>query len=385
MSLNDITFTKGQGGLGRTIPNSDHKSGIVFLHSYPNAGAPPATPFTTEAISSLGDAVSKGLTEALFPAEYYQLKEFFRVQPDSILYVHFGAAEEAAYDFAEITTLQNYANGELRQIAVMTYSAFVDTNVELIQAVALALENDHKPVSILFAADLTGMIIADLVDLRAKASPLVSVVIGMDGDNDGKALFDAGKIVPCIGAALGAVSVAAVNENIAWVEKFNMALVELDVPAFANGDLVKATDKAVLSQLNERGYIFLKKHIGITGSYFNDSPTCDLATSDYAFIENVRTIDKGIRNVRTALLPKLNSPQLLNGDGTLTLETITDWTNKADNALEQMKKDGEISGYKVEIDPVQDVASTSKITIHITLVINGVARNVEVEIGYGTI
>ena len=383
--LNDIKFIKGQGGLGRTLPNEDHKSGIVFLRSYPAGGSAPAVPFTYDKVTSIADAESKGITETSYPEEHYQIKEFFRIQPDSILHVMFGASEDANYDFAEVTTLQNNADGELRQIAVMTYSAFALTNVPKIQVVAETLEAAHKPVSIIYAADLTGMTLLNLPDLRDQDSAKVSVVIAMDGNAEGKALFDAGKIVPATGATLGAVSKALVNENIAWVEQFKMSSEELDVPAFANGELFKDTPEATLIQLNERGYIFLRKHIGIAGSYFNDSHTCTAITSDYAYIENVRTIDKGIRNVRTVLLPKLNSPVKLKADGTLTLETITDWTNKAENALEQMKKDGEISDYKVEIDPNQNIGSTSKLVINITLVINGVARNVEVEIGYGTI
>lgn len=385
MALNDIKFIKGQGGLGRTLPNDDHKSGIVFLRSYASGSSAPAVPFTYDKVTGITDAESKGITEAAYPEEHYQISEFFRIQPDSVLHVIFGAAEDADYDFEEITTLQNKADGELRQIAVMTYSAFAITNIPKIQAVTAALETLHKPVSVIYAADLTGMTLLNMPDIRSQNSPKVSVVIAMDGNADGKALFDAGKIVPSVGATLGAVSTAKVNENIAWVEQFKMSAEELDVPAFANGELFKDVPEATLNQLNERGYIFLRKHIGIAGSYFNDSHTADLITSDYAYIENVRTIDKAIRNVRTVLLPKLNSPVSLNADGTLTLETITDWTNRAENALEAMKKDGEISGYEVEIDPNQNIGATSKLVINITLVINGVARNVEVEIGYGVI
>ena len=383
MALNDIKFIKGQGGLGRTLPNEDHKSGIVFLRSFASGGSAPSIPFTYDTVTSVADAETKGITVALFPEEHYQISEFFRIQADSILHIIFGANEDANYDFSEITTLQNNADGDLRQIAVMTFSAFTITNVPKIQAVISALEVLHKALSIVYAGDLAGMTLLNLPDLRDQNSPDVSVIIGMDGNADGKALFDASKIVPCIGATLGAISKAKVNENIAWVEQFKMSAEELDVPAFSNGELVKATAEATLNQLNERGYVFLRKHIGIAGSYFNDSHTCEAITSDYAYIENVRTIVKAIRNVRTVLLPKLNSPVKLNADGTLTLETITDWTNKADNALEQMKIDDEISAFKVEINPVQNIGSTSKLVINITLVINGVARNIEVEIGYG--
>jgi hypothetical protein len=207
----------------------------------------------------------------------------------------------------------------------------------------------------------------------------------MDGGAAGKALFDAGKIVPCAGAILGAVSKAAVNESIAWVEKFKMSAAELDVPAFANGDLVSETDETLLNTLNDYGYVFLRKHVGIAGSYINENSTCDLITSDYAYINNVRTIDKAIRNVRTVLLPKLNSPLTLTAVGKLDITTITDFENVAKNELENMVRNGEISAYKVKISPDQDVMATSLLIINIVLVIRGVARNIQVEIGYGTV
>lgn len=381
---NDIKFIKGEGGLGTPLPNKDHQSGIVFLRSYGSA-APPAIPITYEKVSDLADAESKGLTEALYPEEYYQIKEFFRMQPDSILHVMFGAAFEATFDFAEVETIQNNANGELRQVAVMTYSAFVLTNVPLLQAVADTLSTNHKPLSIIYAGDLTGMDLSALPDLRSQSSPNVSVIIGMDGNNEGKALFDAGKIVPVIGATLGAVSSAFVNESIAHIADFKMSVDELDVPAFSNGDLYSATAVNLQNSLNDLGYIFLRTHIGIAGSYINENSTCTLVTSDYNFLNNVRVIDKAIRNTRVALLPKLNSSVTLTTAGLLSYETVIDWENIAKKALENMVVNGEISAYAVKIDPNQNIGTTSLLKINITLVIRGIARNVEVTIGYGSV
>lgn len=385
MGLNDIKFIKGNGGLGAVLPNDDHKSGIVFLRGYALGGTPPAVPFTYSKISSLADAETKGITSVLYPEERYQISEFFRIQPDSELHVIFGAAEAGDYDFEELKTIQNNADGELRQVSVLTYSAFEITNIPVLQAVSDILSANHKPLSVIYASDFTGMTLSALTDLRSQASPSVSVLVGMDGGAAGKALFDAGKIVPCAGAILGAVSKAAVNESIAWVEKFKMSAAELDVPAFANGDLVSETDETLLNTLNDYGYVFLRKHVGIAGSYINENSTCDLITSDYAYINNVRTIDKAIRNVRTVLLPKLNSPLTLTAVGKLDITTITDFENVAKNELENMVRNGEISAYKVKISPDQDVMATSLLIINIVLVIRGVARNIQVEIGYGTV
>ena len=47
---------------------------------------------------------------------------------------------------------------------------------------------------------------------------------------------------------------------------------------------------------------------GLNGSFYNDSFTMDTITSDYAYIERVRTMDKAVRGIRTYLLPHLSSP-----------------------------------------------------------------------------
>ena len=47
-----------------------------------------------------------------------------------------------------------------------------------------------------------------------------------------------------------------------------------------------------------------------------------------------------------------------------------------------MEKAGELSGYKVEIDPEQDVLSTSTVEIVIKQVAVGVMRKIRVRIGY---
>jgi hypothetical protein len=47
-----------------------------------------------------------------------------------------------------------------------------------------------------------------------------------------------------------------------------------------------------------------------------------------------------------------------------------------------MDIDGEISDYKVIINPLQDVLTTSKLSIAIKIVPVGVAREIEINIGF---
>ncbi len=390
--MNDIVFNKTSGGLGRKLTGEDHISGIVFYVA--NATALPAGygPDTVKEIVSLDDAVTKGITSASadYKILHYHISEFFRINSGAKLYV--GIAQEpltGSIDFEDLATLVNYADGKIRQAAIfVSGEAFATAQVTAIQAVIDTLAEEHKPLSVLFTADFSA--VADLTtlsDLRALDAANVSVVIGQDGGAAGAALFGSEDVtISCIGAALGAVSLANVSENIGWPKKFKMVTgTELDVPAFGEGSLLKDTATNTIEGINTKGYIFLTKHIGLSGSFFNDSHTAVAATSDYAYIENNRTIDKAIRNVRTYLLPELNSPLRLDPtSGNLSVDTVKYFESLASKPIEQMEADGDISGFDVYIDPAQDVVSTNKLVVAITLVVKGVARTIEVNIGLAT-
>jgi hypothetical protein len=53
-------------------------------------------------------------------------------------------------------------------------------------------------------------------------------------------------------------------------------------------------------------------------------------------------------------------------------------------ALDWMMRNGELSGYKVTIDPDQNVLSTSAISVTVQLVPVGVARVITVTVGFVT-
>ena len=57
-------------------------------------------------------------------------------------------------------------------------------------------------------------------------------------------------------------------------------------------------------------------------------------------------------------------------------------TDKGIKALEDMEKAGELSGYKVVIDPNQNVLSTSQVEMVIKQVPVGVMRKLSIKIGF---
>jgi hypothetical protein len=407
MALNDVIFIKGQGGLGRTAGDTDYVSGLLIydVKFLDNAS------FTTNGITTftstnriisfnrIADVEATGLTETntLVKEYWYQIKEYFRANSTGKLFV--GLYNDttknlvpSSLTFDEIYTMQVFAEGEIRQIGVYnTKNTYSTGDVELIQSVAAECETDHMPLSCVYGANFNTSAFADLTTLDSlrtlsTPSPKVSVVLLQDGANVGKSLFTSeGNSIPAIGALLGAISASLVNESIAWVQKFNVAFGgELETIAFVNGDLYTSLTKTELNDINSLGYIFGVKHIGIAGTYFNDNYTAGTILSDYAYISEVRTIDKAIRKVRTALLPQLNRPIKVKSNGTIEGTTIAFLRNVAVKPVDLMIGAGELSAGDVFIDPNQNILINSKLEVTIQLIPYGTARTIEVTIGFTT-
>jgi len=388
--MNDITFVKGEGGLARTLPGEDHYSGLLYYALFASVMPDGWTDGENKQITGVSDLEAKHVLETTegFEVLHYHVREFFRINPNGVLWVQIKklATGDVAPNFTQLTNLVNYSLGKVRQVGIYCPVIFNADFVTDIQVVIDGLVTEHKPLSVLLGLFYdTEAEDPFEVDLRALDSLNVSVIIGQDGDNDGATLFETKGSVTCLGATLGAVSLLQVHHNIGWVGKMNMAQTELTVPALCDGRLVRDLTDNDLDTLNTSGYIFLKTHIGISGSYFNDSHTCTDATSDYAYLENVRTIDKAIRGVRTYLLPELNAPVTVDAtSGKLAKEYCKYLEERGGMALLQMSQAGELSGYQVYVNPDQNVLSTSKVNVTIQLVPKGVSRQIEVTIGFVT-
>lgn len=390
MALPKISINRGKGGLGRPLASKDHISGFIMPFTTANLPTGFGASDRIKIIFSIDEAEALGIVEGGSNGvniAWYHINQFFVNQPKGKLYVYL--IDDVSIDYGSMEELQNFANGEIRQVGFYDGgTALSTTNLNSIQTACDTLEAEDKPLSVIYAGNTQGVAdLGSLPDLRALSNKNVSVVIGEDGNASGKALADSlSQSITCLGACLGAIAFSKVHENIGWVDKFNMVDgAEFDVPAIsitATTVYVKDQSVSALDSLNDKGYIFLKKHVGIDGSYFNDSPCANAVSSDYAYIENNRTIDKAIRGVRTFMLPNINSPLYVQDDGTLTEDTISRFKNDSERALEQMERDGELSAFLVTINPAQDVLTTSKISIAIKLVPVGVAREIEINIGF---
>lgn len=384
-AINAGTATHGftATALTGTVTITAPKSFGIFLNS--------GTPIVVTIVGTIAGTLTQfsGGVSSLQAIWHYHIAEYFRIQPQGNLYVGFFAIP-GTYNFNEVTTMQTFAIGKIRQIGIYKDGTALAANGADLTAIDVVCKANvvlHKELIGLLGADISGTAnVSTLYDMSQLSANTAALVISQDGAALGATLFlTYGKSITNLGALLGAVSLAAVDESIAWVSKFNISNgTECDTIAFANGvlDSDPSITDSLRGTLQGYRYIFLRKFTGKAGSFFNEECMAVIPTSDYAFISRNRTIQKATRGIYVSLLDSLNGPLLLNADGTLAQTTIDFLTTEAEINLIQMIRDGELSAEKVTIDPTQNVLSTGTLTLAVILVPVGVARQIVVNIGY---
>lgn len=386
--MNTLTIERQNGNVPKSVSGEDHISGFIAYMT--EAEIPEGfTADHVQAVSTIDTAEALGITADAeswsVQVLHYHLSEIFRLNPSISLYVGV-FTKPTSYTFTEIKTLQNYASGSIRQVAVWCGDkALTADDITALQGVADALDEENAPLSVLYAPKVSA--VKNLSTSIAGANQSrVSVVIAQAGSGTGSELYAATAnkslkySVSAIGVVLGLLSSASVHQSISWVKNFPTGV---SVPAFGDGTLLRDLDKALVEQLDTARYIFFTTHVGQSGSYVNDSHTMDSATSDYAMIESVRTMDKAVRGIRTYLIPELGGNIYVDADtGKMQSYSVSHLETTANKALEDMEKAGELSGYKVEIDSEQDILSTSEVEIVIKQVAVGVMRKIKIKIGF---
>lgn len=401
----DNTVTKVGDGIALAINNgtkthgytASNSSGTVTITARPglgiflNSGSPLSATLSSGATLAGTLTAFSGGVASKQAVWHYHISEFFRGNPSGVLWIGFFPVP-STYTFAEITLLQTASGGSIRQVGIYKDSAaYASGDLTTIDGV-IKTYNDakHKPLSALYAADLSAMTdITTIADLSSLTANKVSSIIGQDGIAKGGLLYlTTGKSITHLGIALGLLSASAVSEDFGEPAKFNISDgVENDVPAFANGKLLSdpSLSDSALDAIDSKRHIFGQKYVGLAGSYFNDNHCAISLSSDYAYINDNRVIDKAIRGVYTALVPYLKSKLLKNADGTLATTTIAFFESQALQPLYQMARDqdlGTVVPSDVYIDPTQNVTSSNLLVINIKLNENGIARNIEIPISF---
>ena len=347
----------------------------------------------------------------------YHIREFFRmsgnVDGSGRLYVMFA---DCSSNWDAIDAMQRVAGGMINQLGVWTEQPLWLLNgseqkynlniIPTLNGKAEALSNQHQPLSIVLSANPsnTGGESADnkQIDLNKIPSAIcesrrVSAIFGQARSaviNTMQKRNVNNTPIGFLGAMMGAIARAGVQESVAWVKTFNLFDVNFQDIELGFGDInldaeeefislnmYESLSPVLLDDFDEKGYIFPMKYAGReNGVYISKDQTC--SRGDYRTIARNRTINKSRRSVRAALLPYVNSPLLVNpATGFLAPAKISAFKTLIGDILAKMQAAQEISGYAVNIDPNQNVLIDDTFRISFVLVPVGVATKIYVEEG----
>lgn len=428
MALGGVFMSDTDGNIGTSSTTSTEKvTGLLFDISkqakFFEEGAGLAVKDKLQGnvieINSMDDLKELGITaysgdtekDLLFGIPYYHINHFFRIQGSTgRLFIMFA---DCGVDWNAIEQMQRAAHGMINQLGVWTeQSLWKQTDPEAetysidlvtdLQSKAASLADENAPLSILLCAN-SAVIATDEESVKKVElgkiptcvinARFVSVLLGQGLDADVSAMQLANQnLTPIgnIGAALGCIASASVQESFAWVNKFNLIGYFPDIE-MGFGDVTlnseskltstlkySSLNKIQLDDLDDKGYIFLCKYSGLeSGVFFSKDQTC--SNGDYRTVARNRTIHKSRRAVRNALLPYVNSPLKVDpSTGYLSSAKITMFQNIVSDILTTMQNNEEISGFSVTIDKNQNVLKNDTLIIKYSLVPVGVASRIEV-------
>lgn len=319
--ISDVTITRSVGGLGRVGVNQDGICGLVVT----GVAATSLALNTPQRLGSLNQAKGLGINAAYDTTNstriYYHLSEFFRLNPNGVIWLMIVAGTNEMVDIADKTNefakkLLREAGGEIRALGISTHAeteagtgldADVLLAIPLAQALADEEMTEHRPVDIFIEGLGYSGNEATATDLRGLSARDISVVIGQDGSRT-----DTDDFWASIGAVLGSYSKrGGVNESIGWVAKQNLTSEAQTVflsAKLSDGTDVKTLSKAKLDTLADKGYIFALSYSGYDGFYWSGSSTCIAVTDDFAVIQNNSVIKKAMRICRNVMLPHIQRP-----------------------------------------------------------------------------
>ena len=356
--MNRLEIIRENGGIPSSGASKDPVSGLLFYvptAAYTALIGMDDSPFSaTQHIVKFGyaeDAESAGLTQSAqnwhVKVIAYHVAEFFRINPKGTLYV--GVYERptgsVAKTYDELELLQAFARGELRQAGVWDGSTTIAaTDVTALQSKASKLESEKLVIMVTHNPELANTYATRIINLF-----------------DGKIVSDS--------KPAGGESEEAVQSSTEHAKKSFMSL-------------RTAMSLSLNNLLTKKGRTLLTAFAGSIG-IIGIALILSLSNGVNRYIERVRTMDKAVRGVYAALLPKLGGKVYVNpDDGTLRGDTVAMLEDTANEPLREMEKAGELSGYVALIDPEQEVLSSGEVEVVLKQVPTGVMRTIRVKIGF---
>lgn len=376
-------FSATSGSVGAWTLNAPKNFG-----TYPNTKS--ATLTIVGTVTATNAAFSGGTISPL--AQYhYQISEFFRVQPLGNLYFSIKFDDSANAVGAYNTQVQsdglsvlNAYEGQARQVLVYNpYRTFASSTLTALKALRTTLMAQYTPAVFGYVGGFTGALSAQ-ENLRLLIADGVTAIIGQGISGKALELAKTQQQVICQGGTwLGTNAAASVSQSIGDAEAFPLSDgSECEVAGFFDGTLYKNISTSLGDQLHDYGYTFLRSFRNVSQTFWNAGNCAVSPSSDYAYMEDNRTLDKMVRGVYASIVLLLNRKNKVNANGTLAPASIAAYKEKADLPLAQMVREEDLSGFTVQVDETAVIATTGIVPISISAQQVVIGREIDITLGF---
>ncbi len=391
MPLPAVTVNIQGGSLGRVANLADGVaclivsgvavSGLIVLDT-------PYRVFTTQEVNALG--IDAAYDTANTTNAWKHISDFYQEagEGQELWIVVRSNTQTMAQSAALLDTIQTQSGNRIKVFGITrkpagsytpTIVAGMDDDVPAavaaakLQAITMAARY-AAAVILIEGRSFTYASVSSLVDNRATSntagSKYVSVVLGNDASGSDQ----------FVGRVLGRAASSPVQRSLGRVRSGALSI----LTAFLGTQAVGTISHGVLGGLHDKGYIHPRTHIGKNGFYLNDDPSADPITSDFAFLNRIRTLEKARLIVRIVLLDELlNEVPVDPTSGRLAPAYIAELKQTCDNALNLgMVALGNASSAETIIDPAQNILSTDKLVVTVKVVPVGTARTIEATVTF---
>lgn len=402
MTLPKINIELTNGNLGREVSSKDGVAALIV------SGVAVVDQFALGDVmvfNQLGDAEAKGIDAAYDSTNkvlaYQQIKDFYEAAGSGhTLYVMVVAQTATLTQMADKTLdfakkVRDTANGEIRLLGltrvpqsgyIATYNGGLDDDVITAIAKAKEFASDsfdlYAPLSIIIEGrDYQGVPgnLNDLRDAAGSNANRVSVMLGANPDISGAESEYAA--YASVGLLLGRLASIPVQRNAGRVKDGTLPFLKAGM-----SDNVSVDDLslATLEAIDAKGYIFLRRHIGKAGYYFNNDHCACPLNDDYSHIHRARPIDKAVRLLRQVFTNELlDDLEVDKTTGKLELSVVKSHQAIGQEIIEtNMQANGEVSGVKVFVDPDQNILSTSQEEVEVSIVPKGMNETIKIKLGF---
>jgi hypothetical protein len=375
MSLPKVSVLYSNGNL---LQDVDAVDGIAALCGTGSSAGLLGVPTT---VYSLDDAEGKGFTEAVEPAMYRHLKEFYsEVAGNQELHI---MTVPDTMTMAQMLDKDNVngamkliasAQGKVRLLGVFHKPAagynggtdFIDSQVPaaILNAKGFAVTclADLVPLRILIEGRVQNETSGTVFQPKTSSNGYAGVVLG-GSKADGSA---------SVGLALGRAVKYGAHIKLGKVANGPLSI----STAYIGTKEIKAV--AGLAELHNAGYISLMQHPQKAGFYFGIDRMS--STDDYRLLAYGRVIDKAAVIAAAVYVEDLEGEVAVEADGKIAISVLSHLKAKIIQQINVAMAD-QISGVEVYINPSQNVINTGKLTVQLRIRPFGYTSFIDVDLG----